>query len=790
MQKQFNISWMHCSSCALIIENSLKELPWVKTANVNFAAEKASLIFDEDSLKEDEIINLIKKIWYWASQTSNDNSQNQEIKNQEISNYFNKFLFSMIFSAPMLYFMILDFFPWFLWWNLVMPYMGIVSLILTIPVQFYAWLWFYKWMWSSLKMKTFNMDSLIAIGTSTAFFFSLVNYLNYAISNKSLSWINWMKIPELYFETAAFLITFVLLWKYLEIKAKWKTSEAIKKLMWLQAKTARIIKDWITKDIPIEEVQHWDIVQVRPWEKIPVDGKISKWSSSIDESMLTWESIPVDKNPWDTVIWATINKTWTFEFEATKVWSETMLSQIIKLIEEAQWSKAPIQAFADRIASWFVPAVIWTAILTFIVWFLVLDASLAFSLLAFTSVIVIACPCALGLATPTAIMVWTWKWAENWILIKWWEPLEAAQNINAIIFDKTWTLTKGKPEVTDVVSLSSSHEVNIKSEEEIQYSEDDILRISASIEKLSEHSLAEAIYKHAEQKWIKLEEVDNFQAVPGHWVVWTIKWIEYLFGNRKHTLITAPTTDTESKIANLEHEWKTVMILAIKNLDQIKILWFVAVADTVKETSKEAVERLTKMWIEIFMVTWDNLRTANAIASQIWITNVIAEVLPESKAIEVKKLQEQWKKVAMVWDWINDSPALAQADLWIAMWSWTDVAMEAWWIVIIKNDLNDVITAIQLSRETMSKIRQNMFFALFYNVIGIPVAARVFVDFGLVLKPELAGLAMALSSISVVLNSLLLKNFRPWKINHLSSIAPFIMIIIFTYMFWQFAMLW
>ena len=771
---QLSVNWMHCSSCASIIEMSVKKLPWIKTANVNFAAEKSSILFDESKIWVLEIINAIKNAWYSAELTTNSNSEDESKKKEKaISKYFNTFVFSLVLSLPMLYFMLLDFFKWLPWGTTIMPYVWIISLILTIPVQFYAWAQFYKWMWSSLKMKTFNMDSLIAIGTSTAFFFSLINYITYVVTNKSLIWLGWMQIKELYFETAAFLITFVILGKWLEMKAKWKTSDAIKKLIWLQAKTARVIRNGITKDILIDEVIHWDIILVRPWEKVPVDWKITKGSSSIDESMVTWESIPTEKNIWDNVIWSTINKTWTFEFEATRVWSETTLSQIIRLIEEAQWSKAPIQAFADRVSAYFVPIVIWIAILTFIVWYFFLWASLSFALLAFTAVIVIACPCALGLATPTAIMVWTWKWAENWILIKWWEPLEAAQKINTIIFDKTWTLTKGKPEVTDVVSLW-------------ELPEEDILRIASSIEKLSEHSLAESIYKYGEEKWIVFEEVADFRAIPWHWVIWKINNTPYLLGNRK---LISDYTETniwilEDKIASLEEKWKTVMILATEQ----KILWFIWVADTVKETSKQAIEMLKKMWIEVYMVTWDNLRTAKAIALEVWITNIIAEVLPEDKALEVKKLQDSWKKVAMVWDGINDAPALAQADLWIAMWSWTDVAMEAWWIVIIKNDLRDVVTAIDLSCETMSKIRQNMFFALFYNVIWIPIAARVFVDFWLVLKPELAWIAMALSSISVVLNSLLLKNFKPWKKNYISSFAPIIMILVFTFMFWEFAL--
>lgn len=770
-----SLDGMHCASCASIIERALKKVPGVKAANVNYAAEKASVVFDESQSPLQKLIDTVKKAGYGASVFS-DTDPDAERKKREhtISGYLQKFLFSMILSIPMLYFMFLDFFKWLPGGGIVNPYIGIISLILTIPVQFYAGAGFYKGFWSSLKMKTFNMDSLIAIGTSTAFFYSLSNFLIYAFTNNSVIGLNGAKIADLYFETAAFLITFVLLGKWLEAKAKGKTSDAIKKLMGLQAKTARVIRNGITKDIPIDEVVRGDIIMVRPGEKVPVDGNITKGSSSVDESMVTGESIPVDKGVGDSVIGATINKTGTFEFEATRVGSETTLSQIIRLIEEAQGSKAPIQAFADRISSWFVPAVIGIAILTFIIWFFVLKATLAFSLLAFVAVIVIACPCALGLATPTAIMVGTGKGAENGILIKGGEPLEAAQNIKAIIFDKTGTLTKGKPEVTDVVSFG-------------KLDEDETLTLAASLEKLSEHSLAEAIYSHAEEEGLALAEVLAFNAIPGHGVIGKIESIEYFLGNRKliSEYAKLDISKIERKISKLEEKGKTVMILASKE----EIVGFIAVADQVKETSKEAVARLKQMGIEVYMVTGDNARTAKAIAEQVGITNVLAEVLPEDKALEVKKLQELGKKVAMVGDGINDAPALAQADLGIAMGSGTDVAMETGSIVIIKNDLRDVVSALELSRETMKKIRQNMFFALFYNIIGIPIAARLFIGIGLVLKPELAGLSMALSSVSVVTNSLLLKYFRPGKRNYLSTIAPWFMVILFTFLFWQFAAL-
>jgi Cu+-exporting ATPase len=542
--------------------------------------------------------------------------------------------------------------------------------------------------------------------------------------------------------------------------------------MGLQPKTARIIRNNATIDVPIEQVQVNDIIVVRPGEKIPVDGEITKGHSSVDESMITGESIPVEKNIGDTVIGATINKNGSFEFKATRIGSETALAQIIRLIEEAQGSKAPIQAFADKISAFFVPIIIGLAILTFAIWFFALGASFTFSIMAFTAVIVIACPCALGLATPTAITVGTGKGAAYGVLIKGGEPLEAACKIKTIIFDKTGTLTKGKPEVTDVVGLSSSDE------EEITY-------IAASLEKLSEHPLAEAIVKYAEEESVSIVEVNNFKAIPGHGVEGIINNQKYFFGNRK--LITEianlDASKAERKIRKLEEDGKTTMILASDK----EILGLVAVADTLKENTIEAVQQLQKKGIEVYMITGDNQRTAEAIAKQVGIKNVLAEVLPEDKANEVKKLQGTGVKVAMVGDGINDAPALAQADLGIAMGGGTDVAMETGGIVIIKNDLRDVLTAIKLSRETMSKIKQNMFFALFYNVIGIPIAARVFVGIGLILKPELAGLAMALSSISVVSNSLLLRRFHPQKRNYISLIAPVVMGIAFLLLFIMFA---
>lgn len=770
---KLNIQGMHCASCAIIIERSLKKVPGVSQANVNFAAEKASVMFDGSQAKVADLIAAVKKAGYKAEEVdAKDTEFDARKRQEEISSYFKKFVISAIFSVPMLYFMFLDFFNWLPGKAALFPYVGIVSLILATPVQFVIGKGFYKGMWSSLRMKTFNMDSLIAIGTSTAYFYSLVTFVLFAVANKSVIGLRGDKIQNLYFETAAFLITFVILGKWLEVRAKGKTSDSIKKLMGLQAKTARVIRDGVTQDIAIDQVVHKDIVIVRPGEKIPIDGTIVKGASAVDESMLTGESLPVEKKVGDNVAGGTINKIGSFEFEVTKIGNETILAQIIRLVEEAQGSKAPIQDFADKISAWFVPAVIIIAVATFLIWYFLLGSTLAFALMAFTSVIVIACPCALGLATPTAIMVGTGKGAENGILVKGGEPLEAACKINTIVFDKTGTLTNGKPEVTDIINLGDKDK-------------DDVLQIAASLEKLSEHSLAEAIYTHAQDEGIDLLEVKNFKAIPGHGVQGEIEGVTYYFGNRKMMADVAGVSIEKigRKQFRLEEAGKTAMLLGTQEV----VLGIIAVADTVKATSKSAVEKLQKMGVEVYIITGDNERTGRAIASQVGITNILAEVLPEDKANEVKKLQSQNKKVAMVGDGINDAPALAQADLGIAMGNGTDVAMETGGVVIMKNDLNDVVNSIQLSRETMSKIKQNMFFALFYNVVGIPIAARVFAGLGLVLKPELAGLAMALSSVSVVTNSLSLKFFKPGKRNWISILAPVAMAIFFSLLFFEFA---
>jgi Cu+-exporting ATPase len=770
-QTTLSITGMHCASCSALITRKLRKTAGVEDANVNYAAAKARVRFDPAQINEQGLISAVKAAGYGAEVRDEHSHHGVETDRKrradEIEGYRRKFLIGLVLSLPMLGFMITSFLPPIPAIEAVMPYAGLLSLILSTPVQFWLGKEFYHSTWSSLKMATFNMDSLIAIGTSTAYFYSLYNFIAHIFTEGTVIG----EMHDLYFEVAAFLITFVLLGKWLEARAKGATSEAIQKLMGLQAKTARVLRNGQAIDIPMEEVRVGDTIVVRPGEKIPVDGTVTKGLTSVDESMLTGESIPVEKKDGDRVFGATMNGNGSIEFRAEKVGSETALAQIIRFVEEAQGSKAPIQDFADWVSSWFVPAVLMIAILTFAVW-MFLGAGLTFALLAGVSVLVIACPCALGLATPTAIMVATGKGAENGILIRGGEPLEAAKKINTIIFDKTGTLTKGKPEVTDILSF--------------QGSEKEILQIAASLEQGSEHPLAESIVKRATELPISLFTVETFSAIPGHGVEGTINGEKYFLGNRKlmerEKIVSG---DIESKLQTLENRGKTAVLLA----DAHKVLGIIAVADTVKDTSKEAIDALQRMGIEVYMITGDNERTAQAIAAKVGIKNVLAEVLPEQKASEVKKLQEQGKKVVMVGDGINDSPALAQANLGIAMGSGTDIAMETGGIVLVKNDLRDVVTSIKLSRETLSKVKQNMFFALFFNVIGIPIAARAFQQWGIVLRPELAGLAMAFSSVSVVTNSLLLKGFHPLRKNWLSDLAPVFMAVGFTALFLGFAKL-
>jgi P-type Cu+ transporter len=714
-----DIKGMHCQSCVTVIEKGLKKLDGIDNAVVNLTTEKATVNFNDKIMQEKDIIATIIKRGFKAELITGKTNLDKEEKKRksEINKIKRSFYLSLVFAVPaFIISMVLS-----MWLKIEIPYEGYILWALATPVQFIVGAQFYRGMWASLKNKSANMDTLIAVGTSAAYFYSVYVILTGGMMQ--------------YFEASAILITLVVMGKLLEAVAKGKTSEAIRKLMHLSPKIATVIRNKKEIKIPVDDVVEGDIIIVKPGEKIPVDGQVTEGLSSVDESMITGESMPVEKKKGDKVIGATINKTGSFQFNAEKIGKDTTLSQIIKLIEDAQGKKAPIQRFADMISAYFVPIVILIAILTFLVWNFGFGKEFSFALISAVSVLVIACPCSLGLATPTAIMVGTGKGAKQGILIKGGDALETAHKLKYVIFDKTGTITKGIPSVTDLVSLNKE-------------SKDKLLQVVASIEHNSEHPLAESIVKEAKKKKIKLNKVSNFKAILGHGVTANLGKGEYYFGNERlmEKFRIKVQNSTRTEIHNLEQEGKTVMILGGHG----KVKGIIAVADTIKDTSKEAVKKLQKMKIAVYMITGDNERTARAIAKQAGINHVFAGVLPEDKAKYVKKLQKKGK-VAMVGDGINDSPALAQADIGIAMGSGTDVAMETGNIVLMRNDLLDVPKSIKLSRMTMSKIKQNMFWALFYNTLGIPIAAL-----GL-LNPMIAGGAMALSSVSVVSNSLLLK---------------------------------
>jgi Cu+-exporting ATPase len=724
------VGGMSCVNCAKTIEKALKNREGVYNATVNFAAEQVAIEYNSEQISLASIKKTIQDVGYTIIEPEKKSVEDTASKERNRQSNRLKYLLaaSVFFTTAILGLM----------WLAPLPkeQNNLLMFFLATPVQFIIGWTFYVGTYRGLRNKTVNMDTLIAMGTSAAYIYSTaVIFLPEVFPNAAV-----------FFDTAVMIITFILLGKLLDAIAKGRTSEAIRKIMGLQAKIARVFRNGEEMELPVEEVQVGDIVVVRPGEKIPVDGTVIEGYSGVDEKVITGESIPVEKKIGDQVIGATLNKTGMLKFKTTKIGKDTVLSQIITLVEDALSSKAPIQRLADIASGYFVPVIIITATLSALLWYFIGGADFIFALTIFIAVLVVACPCALGLATPTAIMVGVGKGAENGILIKSGEALEAVHKLQTVVFDKTGTLTKGEPEVTDIVPTEL-------------FTENQLLQLSAMAEKNSEHPLGAAIVKKAIERGLQIDEPELFNALPGYGVEVSHKGDKVLLGNPK--LMEAndlSITTIETKMISLEEEGKTAMLIAVNN----QLAGLIAVADTPKEHSTDAVRALQQMGLEVVMLTGDNKRTANSIAKQVGVKRVLAEVLPSEKATEIKRLQSEGKVVAMVGDGINDAPALAQSNIGIAVGSGTDVAMETGGIVLIKNDLRDVVVAIQLSRATMRKIRQNLFWAFFYNIALIPLAAGAFYPLiGVLFDPVYAAVAMASSSVTVVTNASLLRRFRP-----------------------------
>ncbi|MBI2879926.1 MAG: copper-translocating P-type ATPase [Candidatus Rokubacteria bacterium] len=734
------VSGMSCASCVATIEKGLSQLPGVVLAGVNLGTEKATVEYVPGTIRVEDLTRAVEAVGYTAEPLEAPEAgvdREKLAREREIRRLRIKTLAGAALSVPLMLGSFPEWFPWVP--GLLTEH--VVLFLLATPVHLWVGWQFHVGFWRALHHRTADMNTLVSVGTSAGYLYSvLVTFVPGLFAAEGLA-------AGVYFETVAILHTLIILGRWLEARARGRTSEAIKKLMGLQAKTARVVRDGREVDIPVEEVEVGDLVVVRPGEKIPVDGLVREGASAVDESMLTGESLPVEKRPGDEVFGATLNKTGRFVFEATKVGRETVLAQIIQLVEAAQASKPPIQKLADRIAGVFVPIVIGIALASFGIWMAWGPApALIFALANFMAVLLIACPCAIGLAAPTALMVGIGKGAEHGILFRGAEALEFASKLTAIVFDKTGTLTRGEPSVTDLLPVNG-------------VTPQDLLRFAASAERGSEHPLGEAIVSRAQGEGVELATPEEFLAIPGHGIRARVQGREVLLGNLK--LMTDEGVDLDGLAKEAERlagEGKTPMFVAVDG----RAAGIVAVADTLKPESREAVEALHRLGLEVAMITGDNRRTAEAIARQVGIDRVLAEVLPQAKAEEVQRLQSEGKGVAMVGDGINDAPALAQADVGIAIGTGPDVAMAASDITLITGDLRGVVTAIALSKRTMRTMKQNFFWAFAYNTALIPVAAGILYPVaGLLMSPMLAGAAMAFSSVSVVSNSLRLKRFRP-----------------------------
>lgn len=741
---RIGIDNIRCASCVGFIEAELKSTPGVLNASVNIATQEATIDYLPEQTTLHRLNSAIENWGYKTRPALSEESvdQQQAAHEKEYKRLMNRFWFAAIISIPVLITAYPKFIPLVRDWSMTtLRVSWFVAALLTLPVLLWSGSDFFTGAWAALKHRAANMNTLIALGTGAAWLYSTVAIVFPGIFPEGTS--------EPFYDVVAVVIALVVLGQALELRAKGRTSEAIKKLMGLQAKTARVIRNGVEIDIPVEEVLVGDTVQVRPGEKIPVDGVILEGSSAVDESMLTGESLPASKKVGDDVIGATLNKTGAFKFRTTKVGKDTALAQIVKMVQDAQNSKAPIARLADTISGFFVPIVMILAVITFVIWFdFGPKPQLIYGLVTAVSVLIIACPCALGLATPMSLMVGIGKGAENGILIRSGEALQTAQGIKTVVLDKTGTITKGKPELTDLLVVDKQ-----------QVTRDEMLRLAASVESISEHPLAEAIVEGARNKGLSIGKPEAFEAVPGHGVIATVEGQRVVLGNLKMMKReNVDLVDLEVKSEALANDGKTPMFIALNG----KAAGIIAVADTVKEDSKEAIAVLHKMGIEVVMITGDNRRTAEAIARQVGVDRVLAEVLPEDKAHNVHLLQAEGKKVAMVGDGINDAPALAQADVGLAIGTGTDVAIEASDITLIKGSLKGVVTAIEVSRATMRNIKQNLVGAFIYNILGVPIAMGVlFPFFGVLLSPLLAGAAMAFSSVTVVGNANRLRAFHP-----------------------------